>query len=367
MTDNIMRTYKAIFGLLILSCVMASCEKADYGAPDKDKYIYDIPQTDVATEVITGAYYNNFTTAVNEAKSPEVPTLGYYTTAAEGVMEQHLDWAGQAGLDFFIFTWDNTGNEAALINRFNAARAAKTSDVKYVIRYSTSHLGLSNENPLQGEVKYRAMLNDFVDVLNTYLTSDSYYTVEDKPVIIFTPANLSSDNLLSIDFSKVISSLKQDLKSFYNIDCYIIGEMTTGWVAPVNYADHQVYSFDGFTLRDWKTRSYDVFYGYFSFLDINWNNWKTTLAKRDVDFIPCIYPSYNDRKNDTKSYYYTFSEDGDTADYVNFCNVAKRNMSPKQIVLLNSWNGWDAGTNLEPSDLKEEKFLTVTKEQFDVL
>ena len=59
--------------------------------------------------------------------------------------------------------------------------------------------------------------------------------------------------------------------------------MTTGWVAPVNYADHQVYSFDGFTLRDWKTRSYDVFYGYFSFLDINWNNWKTTLKKSPAE------------------------------------------------------------------------------------
>lgn len=360
-----MRHYISIFGMLILSCITVSCEKENYGAPDKDKYIYDIPQTDVASEVITGAYYNNFADGVNEAKSPEVPALGWYTTAGDGVMEQHLEWAAKAGLDFFIFNWDNTGNEEGLINRFNAAREVKSSEVKYILRYNTSHLGLSNENPLHSDMKYREMLNDYVDILNAYLTSDSYYTIEGKPVIIFTPANLASDALLSIDYSKVISSLKQDLKSFYNIECYIIGEMTTGWVAPVNYADHQVYSFDGFTLREWKTRSYDIFYGYFSFLDINWNNWKTTLAKRNVDFIPCIYPSYNDRKSDTKSYYYTFSEDGDTADYINFCNVAKRNMSARGLVLLNSWNNWDAGTNLEPSDLKEERFLTVTKEQFD--
>ena len=366
MSKIIMRTYISLFWTILLSCIAISCEKENYGAPDKDKYIYDIPQTNISSEVITGAYYNNFSTAVNEAKSPEVPELGWYTTADAGVMEQHVEWADKAGLDFFIFTWDNTGNEAGLIDLFDAARNTKQADVKYILRYNTSHLGLSNENPLQGEVKYRQMMNDFVDILNVYLSSDSYYTIDGKPVMIMTPANLSSDALLSIDYAKVVSSLKHDLKSFFNLDLYIIGEMTTGWVAPVNYADHQVYSFDGFTLRDWKTRSYDVFFGYFSFLDINWNNWKTTLAKRNVDFVPCIYPSYNDRKNDTKSYYYTFSEDGNTDDFVNFCNVAKRNMGSNQIVLMNSWNNWNEGTNLEPSDLKEENFLNVAYQQFNV-
>ena len=364
MNNIIMRTYKLIIWTIILSCVMISCEKENYGAPDKDKYIYDIPQTDVSSEVLTGAYYNHYSTAVTEAKSPEIPTLGWYTTEESGVMNQHVAWADKAGLDFFIFTWDNKGTEAGLIDLFNSSRTEETG-VKYILRYSTAHLGLSNENPLHGDVKYRQMINDFVDILNTYLTSDSYFTIDGKPVIIFTPTNLSSDALLSIDFSKVIKSLRQDLKSFFNIDLYIIGEMTTGWVAPVNYADHQVYSFDGFTLRDWKTRSYDVFYGYFSFLDINWNNWKTTLKKRDVEFIPCIYPSYNDRKNDKKSYYYTFSEDGNTDDFVKFCNVAKRNMGSNQIVLLNSWNGWNEGTNLEPSNLKEERFLDVVNQQFN--
>ena len=31
---------------------------------------------------------------------------------------------------------------------------------------------------------------------------------------------------------------------------------------------------------------------------------------------------------------------------------------------MNSWNNWNEGTNLEPSDLKEERFLDVVKNQF---
>ena len=148
----------------------------------------------------------------------------------------------------------------------------------------------------------------------------------------------------------------------------------TGWVAPVNYADHQVYSFDAVVVKDWKTRSYDLFYSYFSFLDINWNNWKTTLAKRSVEFIPSIMPSFNDRRSSSSSYYYTFGDGGSDADYINFCNVAKRNIGAHNIVFINSWNDWNNGTNLEPSEEKAaqpaggtadyEHFLKVTRSQF---
>ena len=59
---------------------------------------------------------------------------------------------------------------------------------------------------------------------------------------------------------------------------------------------------------------------------MNWANWKTTISKWNTDFVPCIFPSYNDRINSTSSYKYTFGQDGETADYINFCNVAKRNI-----------------------------------------
>ena len=75
------------------------------------------------------------------------------------------------------------------------------------------------------------------DKLADYMKSESYFSVDGRPVILITPANLSSSALLSVDFSKVIPRLKSDLKRFYSMNPYIIGEMGTGWVAPVNYAD----------------------------------------------------------------------------------------------------------------------------------
>lgn len=352
-----------ISGLLSATLLFAGCEKEEkYGAPDKDKYIYDIPQTNLAEDAIVGAYYSRFSSAIDSSKSAEEPLLGYYSTTAD-VMAQHIEWADEGGVDFFIFTWDASSSDTSLISMFNNTRTAD-DNVKYVIRYNTSHLSVSNDTPLESEAKYKLFITDFIDGVADWMLSDNYYKIDGRPVMLITPANLSSSTTLSINFKKVMERFRADFRSFYGVEPYIIGEMTTGWVAPVNYADHQVYSFDGLSLRDWKTRSYDIFYGYFSFLDINMNNWQTTLAKRNVDFVPCIYPSFNDRVNTPNSYYYTFSEDGDTADYVNFCNVAKRNIGSRNIVLLNSWNNWTDGSNLEPSTLKDHRFLETTRKQF---
>jgi len=340
-----------------------ACNKEEYGAPQKDKYIYDIPQTELASDAILGCYYSNYTSEINSAKVPEVPTLGYYKTTDEYVLPQHLLWADQAGLDFFIFNWNGGSSEETLITNFTAARTEETK-VKYVICYDTKHLNVTNDNPLESENNYKTFIAEFVDNLSSKMLSDAYYTIDGRPVIIITPSNLSSDALLSINYKTVIGKFRADFKSFYGVEPFVIGQITTGWVAPVNYADHQIYSFDAVVPNAWKTRAYDIFYGYFSFLDINWNNWKTTLEKRDVDFIPCIYPSYNDRKYSSTSYYYTFAADGKIDDYVNFCNVAKRNVGSNNIVFINSWNDWSYGTNLEPSDLKEERFLDETKKQF---
>lgn len=358
------RCLNTIMATFFLVVALASCDKDEYGAPDKSKYIYDIPQTNLAKDVITGAYYTNYSSAVSDKKSPEEPLLGYYKTVDDGVMSSHIEWADQAGLDFFIFNWDASSSDRSLISLFDAVRSVD-HNVKYIIRYNTSHLKVTNEEPLQSQAKYKVMQAEFIDEIAAFLKSDNYFRLPDgRPVLMITPANLSSSALLSIDFSKVVPTLKSDLKDFFGIEPYVIGEMTTGWTAPVNYADHQVYSFDALSLRDWKTRSYDVFYGYFSFLDINWDNWRSSLAKRGVSFVPCIYPSYNDRVNTPTSYYYTFSEDGGTSDFINFCNVAKRNLGDGNIVLLNSWNDWANGTNLEPSTLKETRFVDEAKKQF---
>ena len=45
-------------------------------------------------------------------------------------------------------------------------------------------------------------------------------------------------------------------------------------------------------------------------------------------------------------------------------NVAKRNIGSKNIVLVNSWNNYQKGTNLEPTEENKSEFLKITRNQF---
>lgn len=355
-----------LIGLIALFAI--SCDSDDHLAPDKDKYVYDIPQTDLPNDVIAGAYYTNITSSSTWLKSGSkiysgTPLLGEYLSTTAGVLTQQIGWADQAELDFFVFSWDAASADNTLIKNFQAARASANGKVKFVLNYNTKHLAATNDEPLQSEAKLNALIDDFTKTITLLFDDDAYYKVDGKPVILITPSNLSSSALNSIDYSRVIPALKEAVKTT-GYELYIIGEFTTGWVAPVNYEEHQIASFDGVTITDWSTNMYDRYYAFFSFVDLNWANWKTTIEKWNTDLIPCIFPSYNDRVNSASSYKYTFGQDGETNDYINFCNVAKRNVGSKNVVLVNSWNNYQKGTNLEPTEENNSEFLTITKQQF---
>ena len=356
-----------LLGAVLAGTVFVSCNKDEYLPPDKNKYIYDIPEITLTESARVGAYYTNITSTYWQNNgAPQytgTPVLGEYVSLNESVMAQHVAWADEAGLDYFIFSWNAGTTEDALLTLFTSKRNA--NGVKMVINYSTSHLGLSNDQPLQSDEKLTLMRTEFVEKMLPLFQSDAYNRIGDRPVVMITPVKLSSSALNSIDYSQVLPALR-DKTAAYGIDLYIIGEFTNGWTAPVNYPQNNLAPFDGITLKDWSTNDYDRRFGYFSFIDLNWQNWTRNLSPLGTDFIPCIFPSYNDKVYSPTSTDYTFGKDGSTEDYITNCNLAKKNMGAQRLILINSWNNFQKGTNLEPTQENQSAYLGVTRAQFKV-
>lgn len=359
-------TYIAI-GVMAISAV--SCDENDCPAPDKNKYVYDIPQTNLDHDVVTGAYYTNITSSSTWLKSGKkiytgTPVLGEYLSTNLEALEQQLKWADDAALDFFVFTWDGSANDNTLIANFKATRAKIGAKVKFIINYNTTHLKVTNAAPLQSDANMTKMLGEFTSKLIPEMTGNDYYHLPDGSApLMVSPVNLSSSAIQSINYATVNPLLRQHLTTA-GVNPYLIGEFTNGWTAPVNYEATEIGAFDAVTLKDWKTNVYDRYYAFFSFIDLSWTNWRNTIDKSGTDLVPCIFPSFSDRVNSSSSYYYEFGLNGSTGDYVDFCNVAKRNIGSKSVVLINSWNDYQKGTNLEPTKENEGNFLTVTRAQF---
>ncbi|HEX7847933.1 MAG TPA: glycoside hydrolase family 99-like domain-containing protein, partial [Chitinophagaceae bacterium] len=113
---------------------------------------------------------------------------------------------------------------------------------------------------------------------------------------------------------------------------------------------------------NWSTDNYDRSVLFNPFSDMNWKNWTDSTTQWGIDFTPCIFPGFNDKKFAPTSKLYDI---GRTPEFfTDYCNVAKRNMGSKRIVLINSWNHFQMGTSLEPATEYGTTYLDITKTQF---
>lgn len=345
---------KVTIYILTAFLLMTGCKKENEHLPPD--FNYPIPQVNITENVNVGAFYYAHT-ASNWGPTSDTSTLGEYSSLDPAVMNQERQWADQGGVDFLIFNWNGSADDALL----QAFIKGRSSNVKMVINYNISHLKATNASPLTG-TKLNTMIAEVKTLAGTYFNNDYYYKINGQPVFLITPINLSSNALTSVDYTTVMPALKDGLKAT-GVNLYTIGQITSGWLPPQRY-NTAIQTMDAVTLSDWSTAIYDQAVMIAPFMDMNWKNWTDSTTKWSVDYVPCIFPGYNDKAISPKSKNYNIDRSVDL--YTDFCNVAKRNMSDKRIVLINSWNNFQLATEIEPSKEYGDTYLNITKSQFKI-
>lgn len=350
--------------IYITLCIITlfACKK-DAVLIDQDKYVYEIPQVNLITNASVGAYYFNSVASdwnkVHSDTSLVVPPGGkvYNAITDATVFPKQLTWADEAGVDYLILKWNAASTDNSLLTAF--ANGRTNQKVKMVIGFNTAHLNATNASPLTG-AKLQTMITEFKTLAQQHITKDYYYKINGKAVILITPLNLAASALTSIDFKTVMGTLRTELMAV-GIDPFFIGELSTGWTAPSNFNQDALASMDAIVLTSWNTPDYDRWLNFYSFIDLNYENWKTSLVSQNVEYIPCIFPGYNEPSAATQR-----AIQRTDANYVNYMNVAKRNMGANQMVIINSWNDFSKGNTLEPSKKYNKQFIDLTKREFKV-
>ncbi|HWV64217.1 glycoside hydrolase family 99-like domain-containing protein [Chitinophaga sp.] len=348
-----MRTTLYIFCCLL---ILASCKKdKEYLPPD---FNYPIPPVDITENVNVGAYFYNYAAADWNKGITDTPLLGNYSALAASVMNQERIWADSAGVDFFIFNWNGASGGDPVLNSFVAGRS---SNVKMVINFNTAHINASNTSPVTG-AKLNTLIKEFKSLSSSHFANDYYYKINGQPVVMITPLNLSSSKAASIDYPSVIAALRASLDSI-GVHPYIIGEITTGWLPPGRYST-AINAMDAVVLSDWSTSTYDRSVFMPAYTDQNWKNWTDSTTTWKKDFVPAVFPGFNDKVMTPSSA--LFNQDRSGEFYTDMANVAKRNMSSKRLVLINSWNDFQKGTGLEPTGSYGRTYMGITRKQFKV-
>jgi hypothetical protein len=342
-----------IYSLLFILFAIAACKKKDDYMVDTTKYLYSIPQVDLTEDARVGAYYSVYKSTDWAVAKPYTPTLGNYDATTATVLQQHLKWADTAGVNFFAFKWNGATDNTILTN---FSTQAPSASVKMVIDYNTAHLSATNTSPLTG-AKLTTFANEWRTLISTYVKQGTYYTINSQPVVMLSPLNLTASTLTSINYKLVADTLRSVMNSF-GLKPYIIGELTTGWVAPINYPDSILKAMDGIVLSTWSTTDYDRMFAFYSYSDLNYQNWKKTLEGWNVDYVPCIFPGWNNPSTATQ---YVIQRSD--SNYVSYCNVAKRSMGKNRLIMINSWNDFQKGNTLEPATEYGTNYLTITRRE----
>jgi len=170
---------KSIAFMLVLVFLSTSC-------------IFTLPLTKANSEIVIpkiGLYYYPWYVgdwSVNHKNCPDTPVLGQYNSSDLHVMDQHLNWFEQLGIDFIIFSWWGKGSPADANTKIMANEISRNySNIQFFIMVEPFTTGWDEAyNPLNGICNYTLIYNYIYDTYADHYNS-SYFYLDGKPAIGF--------------------------------------------------------------------------------------------------------------------------------------------------------------------------------------
>jgi len=350
----------SFLGFIIIGVMMFGCGKE----PPK-------PETPAQTKDLTlGAYYYPIAWNKNNLRQKLVPAqepfMGSYDCRREPIIKQHLTWARDAGIDFFIMQWWGKGTYSDVTLKQNIAPylTKEKSDMKFCVSYLTPyiHKTLNFETILDRRAEGE-MLANLVYVGQNYFNHPNYLKINNKPVVFMYLSRLLKTEG---DYAKIFNRIRMVLKEKTKQDIYLVGDEVF-WTEP-DYA--RIAQFDAITVYNmYGPDKYSGYAGESGFLkDMDEAFARYSKIARDLNkaFIPNVMPGFNDRgvpdegKIGLQQQHYiiprgfSLANKDEGALYKEYFKLAKKYASPElNIIAITSWNGWKEDTQIEP--IKESK------------
>ncbi len=287
----------------------------------------------------------------------DTPQSGHYDSRDRAVAKRHVQWAKQAGLDFFMVSWISpTGRED---QNFRQAILPEIEDqgFRFAFHYETAlALGLPAGKPLDFDQKREdgsqagdRFVAHFDYLADTYFQRRSHVAWNGKAIV---QIYLVRDMVHAGPYLKRV----RDRLRKRGIELYLIADVVF-WAPPE--------SFDWALLKEHfqAITAYNMYYVP-QFLDRVRAQFQASdrMARENgLAFIPDVMPGYDDTRLRGKDRA-TLKREGGSF-YRSFWDVASPFVSAEQpFLLITTFNEWHEGTELEPSLEYRDSYLTLTSE-----
>jgi len=375
-----------ITGFLFLTLI--SCQDNEQMGPEDTFLGTDVPRFGVEQDYNVGAFYKFSNWSLPYETTPAV---GTYNGASTAQYPFHIKQANRAGINFFLFdlrsaqTGATHANDLAIVDRYDTALNAFPADsiVGYAFNYNFGALGVSRNNPVDKtsdpengildprEVNFQ---NDFLIMAGVAAANPNYYRLNDKAVVYINAAH----NLWANSSPDVFDRMRQAVRDQYDgMELYIVG-VQPQWQPPLRYDFRFVGAVDAITHQTYmtlnKNNSYERINYFEKMIYGAWSYSQELLGSPefDLEYIPTISPSINYTLTNAGSSNYIFEKDNSF--FTEICNSARGATGESKLVLVDSFNNWNLGTQVEESEEKNiddtpayaASFLDILKQEFKV-
>lgn len=345
-------------GLLAFACTI------DDAIVVEDHFMdYEIEQIPVEMNYVVGAHYSKFEW---RDAVPEEPALGRYD-AAKGdptIYAQHIQQAQTAGIDYFLMglrsSYEMDAFKADSVYLDTLQLASNASEMSFAISYNFGSMDLADNKRIEDAGLVPTFLRDF-EMMLPWFQKSNYMKIEDKSVVYI----LNSHNLHSNDNVALYKQLR-DQMSALGIELFIIG-MQNEWTPPLRYDFRFLNCVDALTHTTYTNINinwWDRYESFHKMIDQAWSYHQETLGEYGVEYVPTISPSNNPIINNPGTNNIVIDKNAEW--FSGNCNVARKVTGSHNLVLLDSFNDWNRGTQIESATSYNDEFLQIVKKEFKV-
>lgn len=358
-----MKIYKYII-LLTIGLVSFACDQFEDNPTAEEHFMNQpIPEAPVEENYIVGASYRSF---VWNENVPETPTAGMYDSEMGDptAYALHVQQAQNGGIDYFLFTLRSSVDmaqydaDAAFIATNHMASNAASQN--FAISYNFGAMGLSDGNRIEGAGLVPTFLADF-EMMLPYFQQANYMQIDGKAVVRIE----NGHNLFSDDNAALYQQLRSQMSGL-GIELYIIANQQD-WTPPARYDFRFINGVDAVSHNTYANISqswYDRYIQFHKFAELAWTYSRDFFEGNGLEYAPTISPSINPQITNSGSNNYAFEKNAQW--FSDMCNVARLGTGSKKLILLDSFNDWNAGKQIESATSYGDEYLSILRQEFKI-
>lgn len=303
-------------------------------------------------------------------QTPSVPVLGEYSVLNQNVINQHIKWALEHGVNVFSVNVGAPRTRRDRVTKNHLYEAELADRISFINEIAIPpRFAEDNEINLDKPDVRQYLRDRFSYQSNTYFDRSNYlFTSNDKPVLYFYGVgNLSGD----------VSGALEAAKDAISHDPYLIGDLFMGNSPGMEFNSGDISAMlDGFD----AVTEFGIYpaivssQGADAFSVTNavekFRQWSVTAKKdHETAFLPSVTPGFDETE---KTYLEEFTREAplpilerDATRFSEFCDEALDFIdSDLQAVFINGFNGWIENTQIEPGESYGTDYLEVVAEEF---